>query len=136
MTTKSYPQYIRSAQGKEELYHWPIDSTEMVNLANSPEYRQVREELHARLRALVSNSYSPGSDRNTFLHWQNRVVHSYQTVLEFPRLVPLSTFGSSHRERTNVFPPEGICRISKTVRTGHLPFGKPPLQLTGMKFLL
>ena len=58
LTTKEW-QYIRSARGKEELYYWPADTTEQVNLANSAEYRQVREELHARLLTLVSDSLRP-----------------------------------------------------------------------------
>jgi arylsulfatase A-like enzyme len=51
--------YIRNSRGDEELYRWPRDPDERVNLAGSAEYRHVREELRARLRGLVSESLRP-----------------------------------------------------------------------------
>jgi arylsulfatase A-like enzyme len=58
LTTSEW-QYLRDAQGNEELYHWVSDPAEKVNVATGPENRAILKELEARLRATVSESLHP-----------------------------------------------------------------------------
>jgi arylsulfatase A-like enzyme len=51
--------YILNLGGSEELYRWPGDPGEQVNLAASTEYYSVRAELRARLRSLIGKSLRP-----------------------------------------------------------------------------
>jgi arylsulfatase A-like enzyme len=52
-------EYFRDSRGREELYRWTHDPGEQVNLAASAEYRDIVDELHARLCALISDSRRP-----------------------------------------------------------------------------
>jgi arylsulfatase A-like enzyme len=52
-------QYIRNSRGDEELYHWPSDPDERLNLAGGSEYGKIREDLRARLLTLASESLRP-----------------------------------------------------------------------------
>jgi len=57
--TTSQWQYIRSSQGDEELYAWPRDPAEQVNLAAASDYIRTREELRSRLLDLMRESLRP-----------------------------------------------------------------------------
>ena len=52
-------EYIRNAQGGEELYRWTQDPGEQVNLAGSAEYRPVVDAFRARLFAVIRDSRRP-----------------------------------------------------------------------------
>ncbi|MFZ0961747.1 MAG: sulfatase, partial [Terriglobia bacterium] len=58
MTTPEW-QYLRDAQGSEELYHWVSDPGERFNLAKSPENQKLLQSLQIQLRAAVSTSLRP-----------------------------------------------------------------------------
>lgn len=58
LTTPQW-QYLRDAQGNEELYHWMSDPAERVNLGKSPEYQKLLKDLQIQLRATVNESLRP-----------------------------------------------------------------------------
>lgn len=51
--------YIREVNGRTELYHWPADPQERVNLAQTPAHQPVLQDLSARLACSVEATYPP-----------------------------------------------------------------------------
>ncbi len=58
LTTPEW-QYIRYAQGSEELFRWVSDPAEKFNLAQSPENQERLKNLQIQLRAAVAESLRP-----------------------------------------------------------------------------
>jgi len=91
LTTSEW-QYLHDAQGHEELYHWVSDPAERVNLANSPEYQQLLNDLRNQLRAAVNTSLRPWK-RPDYL---SGLGGSDPTLVNFARLGPEPDSSSTH----------------------------------------
>jgi len=55
--------FLRNARGKEELYHWPSDPEEKIDLSDSPQYVQTVEDLKSILYTSVRRSLRPWHGR-------------------------------------------------------------------------
>jgi arylsulfatase A-like enzyme len=51
--------YIQNSRGGRELYQWPADPHERINLAASADHQQTVRELHDRLERIIQRSHGP-----------------------------------------------------------------------------
>ncbi len=67
--------YIQDSRGRVELYHWPTDPLELMDLSRSPQHAETLETLRHRLYREIALSFRPWRDTDYLLAF-DRPGHS------------------------------------------------------------
>jgi len=79
--------YLQDARGRTEVYHWPTDPQEKVNLGESPRHLDAVAALRKRLEERVMLSLRPWR-RPEYLFAFDRPGHSFLREIAFGRALP------------------------------------------------